>query len=526
MKKNLIKVLSLLLLMQMFLGIDLAKAEMTAISWGKVQEATYSELYPYTFLWSSDPYDDVKIKGLNLKTLEMTSNRDEIDIVMNQYGAMAANGIIELDENLEDPTDDSQLMSFASSVTMTSGSVYLIATSDDDFAKIRINSILPGKVEFSYVLVSEISDQSDIEDSNYDNGDSKLNPTPNNVDDSEDVYYELEEGNVVVSVEQDPSDAYYELYRSDNGGMFVKLTDFPIHEPFFEDNYAFAGHKYVYYFDIFDSSDNKIASSVNINVTVTKPKTNNSIPTKLETPNSVIQLQINSKTSSVYGVNKVLDVPPTMVDGRTLVPLRFISEALGAEVKWNGADSSITIIYNGKTMKLWLNKSEATINGQNVVLDVPAQSISGRTMVPIRFVSENLDQEISFDKNTYTIQIQSKGAATNNSQNKAIEQKSTPLTGLWSLWVPGGYSKIDMATNYTNGSGGDALAIYEDGTYTWLDVEGSTIEGKWTTNGDEIIIHKGRYDWDWNVKEYEWSDGKGIMVYVLGTYYEGRKIDN
>lgn len=266
---------------------------------GEVQEGTYSDLYPYTFLWSSDPYDDGKIKGLNLKTMEMTNNRDEIDVVMNQYGAMAANGIIELEEDLEDPTDDSQPMSFTSSVTMTVGSVYLIATSDDDFAKIRIDSILPGN-----------------------------------------------------------------------------------------------------------------------------------------------------------------------------------------------------------------------------------QSISGRTMVPIRFVSENLDQEISFDKNTYIIQIKSKGTTTNNSQNKPIQPKASSLTGLWSLWVPGGYSKIDMATNYTNGAGEDALAINEDGTYTWLGVEGSTIEGKWTKDGEEIIIHKGRYDWDWNVKEYEWSDGKGVMVYVLGTYYEGRRISN
>ncbi|WP_374723979.1 copper amine oxidase N-terminal domain-containing protein [Calidifontibacillus erzurumensis] len=528
MKKALMKAVSFLILLQLFIGLQLTRAESTVIYWSDVEKGSYSNLYPYTFLWSSHPYDDPKINGVNLKAFEITDDPDNIDFVINQYGEMAANGIVQVNEKLEEATDLSQYYSFQNSITIKSGGVYLIVTSDDDFAKIRIDSILPTKVNFSYVLASEIVD--DSSDIDYGNG----NPSDDYIyDEPGDVYYELEEGNVMVSVESDPNDAYYILYRSDNGGPFIKLTDFPIYEPYFVDKYALAGHKYVYYFDIYDEYDRKIASSVNVHVTVIKPKSTNTTPTKPTTGTGeiIIQLQVNNKNSTVNGTKKTLDVPPIVVDGRTLVPLRFISESLGADVKWNGSDSSITITYNGKTIKLWLNKSEAIINGKKVFLDVPAQSISGRTMVPIRFISENLDQEISFDNKTLGIIIKTKSLSNSSSNNSTTvqvpgtNQNFSSFAGTWDLWVPGGYSKIDTVTPYTQGEGGDYLIISDYGIYSWISVDGKVIDGKWSKSGNEIVLHNAKYGWDWNVKEYDWSDGKGIMVYVLGTYYEGRKVE-
>lgn len=108
------------------------------------------------------------------------------------------------------------------------------------------------------------------------------------------------------------------------------------------------------------------------------------------------------------------------------------------------------------------------------------------------------------------------------------------LLGKWGLWVPGGYAPTQSTTNYdgsrtvyqtyTPGAGGDILTINADGTYKWEDPGRQAIIGKWVKSGNEITLQKGEYGWDWNVKAYTWSDTKGVMIYTLGVYYEGRRV--
>lgn len=87
----------------------------------------------------------------------------------------------------------------------------------------------------------------------------------------------------------------------------------------------------------------------------------------------------------------VMDTEPAVVNGRTLVPMRPIFEGLGAEVEWDGATKGITASRGDKTISLYLNDTVAYINGESHQLDTPAVLINGRTMVPARFVAESLD---------------------------------------------------------------------------------------------------------------------------------------
>lgn len=87
----------------------------------------------------------------------------------------------------------------------------------------------------------------------------------------------------------------------------------------------------------------------------------------------------------------VMDTEPAVVNGRTLVPMRPIFEGLGAEVEWDGATKGITASLGDKTISLYLNDTVAYINGESHQLDTPAVLINGRTMVPARFVAESLD---------------------------------------------------------------------------------------------------------------------------------------
>ena len=87
------------------------------------------------------------------------------------------------------------------------------------------------------------------------------------------------------------------------------------------------------------------------------------------------------------------DVPPTILNGRTLVPIRIISETLGAQVDWDSATKTVNISYYNDKIVLKIDDKNAYINDTIVELDVTAKTIKGRTMVPIRFISEALGQK-------------------------------------------------------------------------------------------------------------------------------------
>ncbi len=82
------------------------------------------------------------------------------------------------------------------------------------------------------------------------------------------------------------------------------------------------------------------------------------------------------------------DQVPVIEDGRTLVPVRAIFEELGATIDWNGDTQTVTAIKDDVTISLTINNLTATKNGEVITLDVPAKIIGGRTLVPVRFVSD------------------------------------------------------------------------------------------------------------------------------------------
>jgi competence protein ComEC len=111
------------------------------------------------------------------------------------------------------------------------------------------------------------------------------------------------------------------------------------------------------------------------------------------------------------------DVPPAIEDGRTLVPLRTIFEALGSQIQWDGATQTVTATKDNTEIKLTIG-GQAYKNGQPVSLDVPAKITEGRTLVPLRFVSEALGCEVSWDGSTQTITINSASSTGQASQVK------------------------------------------------------------------------------------------------------------
>ena len=105
------------------------------------------------------------------------------------------------------------------------------------------------------------------------------------------------------------------------------------------------------------------------------------------------------------GTPLVMDVPPQLVGGRTLLPLRAVAEALGAEVNWDSTNRIVTAIRDGTTIILPLGSTTVTVNGQAVTIDVPATIVGGRTLVPLRFVAESFGIDVNWDGATRTVTI-------------------------------------------------------------------------------------------------------------------------
>ncbi|TYR76943.1 hypothetical protein FZC79_04400 [Rossellomorea vietnamensis] len=121
--------------------------------------------------------------------------------------------------------------------------------------------------------------------------------------------------------------------------------------------------------------------------------------------NSESILYINEpKAYTKNGAVRLLTAPQ-ILNGRTLVPLRFISEQMGAKVKWNSQNKSITIESEEQTIVLVINQTYAKINGKQIKLDTTPIVINGTTMVPIRFISEQLQTGISYENATKKVTI-------------------------------------------------------------------------------------------------------------------------
>ena len=109
----------------------------------------------------------------------------------------------------------------------------------------------------------------------------------------------------------------------------------------------------------------------------------------------------------IDGQEQTYDVMPVIVNGRTLVPLRGIFETLGARVGWEDTTRTIIGSKGDKTIVLQPDNTLASVSGKEVTLDVPPQIISSRTMVPVRFISESLGAQVDWIGDTRTVTITS-----------------------------------------------------------------------------------------------------------------------
>ncbi|TYQ16555.1 UNVERIFIED_CONTAM: copper amine oxidase-like protein [Acetivibrio alkalicellulosi] len=101
-----------------------------------------------------------------------------------------------------------------------------------------------------------------------------------------------------------------------------------------------------------------------------------------------------------------MDVQPYIKDDRVFVTLRFVAEALRAQVDWDEEEKKVTVIYDDNEIEMFIDESTFFVNGNEKTMDTTISITDGRTMVPIRFITENFNCSVEWDQLTYTVIIE------------------------------------------------------------------------------------------------------------------------
>ncbi len=183
----------------------------------------------------------------------------------------------------------------------------------------------------------------------------------------------------------------YALYRSTDGKVFDYLTN--VEGGFYEDKDVVKDG--TYYYRAYSTREEQVGEPSKI-VSATVGAAAIGVELKMT---------LGKTEYTVNGETKTMDVAPIIRNDRTMLPVRYVGEALGAEIVWDGATSTATLKTADTEIKITVGASEAVVNGKAVTLDSPAFIEQSRTYMPVRFVAETLGATVAWDGATSTATI-------------------------------------------------------------------------------------------------------------------------
>lgn len=238
------------------------------------------------------------------------------------------------------------------------------------------------------------------------------------------------------------------------------------------------------------------------------------------------------------------DVPPVIQQNRVLVPLRGIFEALDAVVLWDQQTQTVTAYKDTIKIQLTIGGS-AFKNDSPVNLDVPARIIQGRTMVPLRFVSEALGCQVDWDNDTQTVNIIESlkeikypngdvffGTLINGQREMSGRYTwvdGTMFQGLWRNDTMSGTGNLKYLPGHKYDGTFEANKKNGFGVYIWPNSD--TYSGMWKNDkmeGQGIYVFKNgdKFDGNWannmmnGYGTYTFSDGKVLRGTWLNNVYQ------
>lgn len=124
-------------------------------------------------------------------------------------------------------------------------------------------------------------------------------------------------------------------------------------------------------------------------------------------PQAKATMNIGLKSMTVNGQKKAIDVAPIMANNTTYVPVRFVMDAFGGTASWDATNQRITVLRGSKMLDLTVGKKEFILNGKKNSSQVAPFIYQGRTLIPLRLVSEQLGLNVKWEQSTKTVTIES-----------------------------------------------------------------------------------------------------------------------
>jgi len=185
-----------------------------------------------------------------------------------------------------------------------------------------------------------------------------------------------------------------------------------------------------------------------------------------------------------------VDFAPVIVDGRSLVPVRYMADILGGDLEWNPDLRRATLIYGDTTILLYIDSHIAFVNDESTELEVPAMIINDRTHVPVRFVAESFGLDVDFYDNTIILtravghlHLVSLTDEVRRGTDATLQMTGRPLTEYT--------ASVMFRTGPSTAGGLGAATSDEDGNITWTWRVGSnTTPGAYaiTVEGDDEVF--------------------------------------
>ena len=242
-------------------------------------------------------------------------------------------------------------------------------------------------------------------------------------------------------------------------------------------------------------------------------------------------------TVKLNGSEISFDVPPQLINNRTMVPLRAIFEALGATVDWNNETQTVTSTKDNATISLTIDSPTMYVNGVAVTIDSPACLISGRTLVPVRAISEAFGIIVEWDGDTKTVIITTmdnleiglidESGLTILGSGLEAEHSVESNTNTQLCIVKDKKYKLENNSLFTWESSDSSIASIEDGLVKTYDKTGEVTISVTTPSKERIVLLLNVYyiDTDIDIKNL-YNKISDEFVFRTGdtdgsAYYEG-----
>lgn len=191
----------------------------------------------------------------------------------------------------------------------------------------------------------------------------------------------------------------FSIERKTAGGSYTQVASVSANTTVYSDAGLSAGTVYHYRVRAHNAIGNSSYSNEAVSTTAAEPE------------RITVNLNIGKTAYYLNGQRKQMDATPIISEGRTLLPIRYVAEAIGAALAWDSSQQKTTITFKSRVIELWIGKNTARVDGEPRLIDPQNLNVKpiiippGRTMLPLRFIGESLGCQVDWNPTLQEVKV-------------------------------------------------------------------------------------------------------------------------